>query len=100
MPLLVAIDVYNGPEPCWSRFLLIDVGTHAEVYVVIFRAMIRKLDSEYFVMASRLSDLAMTEYGCTQFIACTEGEQEIAVSYWPSTDHIKAWHRNPIHLQA
>ena len=60
------------------------------MYAVIFKAEINKLDSEYSLMAERMRDLAMKEYGCTEFNACTEGNTEIAISYWPSQEHIKA----------
>jgi len=48
-------------------------------------------------MADCMRNLAINEYGCTEFIACTEGNKEIAISYWPSGAHIKAWHQNTEH---
>lgn len=70
------------------------------MYAVIFKAEINKLDSEYLAMAERMRDLAINEYGCTEFSACTEGNNEIAISYWPSQEHINAWHNNPEHKVA
>jgi heme-degrading monooxygenase HmoA len=70
------------------------------MYAVIFRAEINSLDAEYSAMAEHMRELAMKEYGCTEFIACTEGDSEIAISYWPSQEHIKAWHANPEHRVA
>lgn len=70
------------------------------MYVVIFTAIIKDLDSEYSVMAGRMRDLALNEYGCTEFSACAEGDKEIAISYWPSREHIKAWHENIEHKKA
>jgi heme-degrading monooxygenase HmoA len=67
------------------------------MYAVIFKAEINQLDSEYSAMAERMRDLAINEYGCTEFAACTEGNNEIAISYWPSQEHIKAWHSNAEH---
>ena len=70
------------------------------MYAVIFKATIKELDAQYSEMAARMRDLAIKEYGCTEFTACTEDNKEIAISYWPSLEHIKAWHRNPEHKQA
>ncbi len=54
------------------------------MYAVIFRAEILELDAEYAAMARRMRDLAIDEYGCVEFVACTEGNTEIAISYWES----------------
>lgn len=70
------------------------------MYAVIFKATINELDEEYFAMAERLRWLALNRYGCTAFHACTEGDKEIAVSYWPSQEHIRAWHKDPEHQKA
>jgi len=70
------------------------------MYAVIFIAEIKRLDAEYETTASRMRDLAMEQYGCTKFTACTEADREIAISYWPSREHIKAWHNDPEHQSA
>lgn len=70
------------------------------MYAVIFRAVINKLDKRYFETANRLRELAKTQYGCLDFIAFTEGDREIAISYWPSQSHISAWQDDPEHRQA
>jgi heme-degrading monooxygenase HmoA len=70
------------------------------MYAVIFKATIKEFDAQYLEMAERMRDLAINEYGCTEFTACTEGNKEIAISYWPSMEHIKAWHQNPEHKKA
>ncbi|MDX1490234.1 MAG: antibiotic biosynthesis monooxygenase [Pseudohongiellaceae bacterium] len=70
------------------------------MYAVIFKATIKELDAQYSEMAERMRNLAISEYGCTEFTACTEGDKEIAISYWPSMEHIKAWHQNPEHKKA
>ena len=67
------------------------------MYAVIFKANIKELDAQYSAMAERMRELAINEYGCTEFTACTEGNKEIAISYWPSLELIKAWHQNPEH---
>ncbi len=70
------------------------------MYAVIFKAEIAKLDDEYSATAARMQELALNQYGCFEFSACCEGNQEIAISYWPSQDHIKRWRQDPEHLLA
>lgn len=70
------------------------------MYAVIFKATLKEVDSQYSEMVVRMRELAIHEYGCTEFTACTEGDKEIAISYWPSLAHIKAWHQNPAHKVA
>jgi heme-degrading monooxygenase HmoA len=69
-------------------------------YAVIFKAEINQFDDEYSQMAAKMRDLAITEYGCTEFVATAEGNQEIAISYWDSLEHIKDWKQNAEHLVA
>lgn len=61
------------------------------MYVVIFRAKTRKLDEEYFTVASRMRELAIQQFGCTEFAAVAEGSNEIALSYWPDEESIRLW---------
>lgn len=70
------------------------------MYAVIFRAEINELDKSYFDMAARMRDLALNKYGCIEFAALTEGNQEIAISYWESKEQISAWKQDPEHKQA
>lgn len=70
------------------------------MFVVIFRAKIAKLDDEYTRVAQRLRDLALTEFGCLEFHAFTEGDREIALSYWPNQEKIRAWKQHSDHLIA
>ena len=70
------------------------------MYAVIFRAEILELDAEYAAMAKRMRDLAIDEYGCVEFIACTEGNNEIAISYWENEAQIQQWKKNSEHLLA
>ena len=51
-------------------------------------------------MADRMRELAINEYGCIEFTSCTEGNSEIAISYWPNKEAIQAWKNNPEHQQA
>jgi heme-degrading monooxygenase HmoA len=70
------------------------------MYVVIFRARIRAFEPEYFDMAARMRQLALTQFGCLDFHAVTEGDNEVALSYWPDEASIRAWRAHPEHLQA
>lgn len=70
------------------------------MYAVIFSAKIKEFDEEYLSTAEKLRVLALEKYGCTGFNAATEGGKEIAVSYWPSLDHIEHWKIDPVHIEA
>jgi heme-degrading monooxygenase HmoA len=70
------------------------------VYVVIFRARIRRPDAEYAAMAARMRELALQQFGCLEFHAVTQGEHEVALSYWPDEVSIRAWKAHPEHLLA
>ncbi|MEM9256720.1 MAG: antibiotic biosynthesis monooxygenase [Pseudomonadota bacterium] len=70
------------------------------MFAVVFRTTLKELDAEYDALGERMRRLALEEYGCTQISVCTEGDQEIAVSYWPSLSHIEAWRADEQHRQA
>jgi heme-degrading monooxygenase HmoA len=70
------------------------------MFVVIFRARVRRFDAEYSQVAARMRDLAMREFGCLEFHAVTEGEHEVALSYWPDEPSIRAWRNHPEHVLA
>ncbi len=70
------------------------------MFVVIFKAKVRQFDDEYSQTAQRMRELALTEFGCLEFNAVTEGDFEIALSYWPSEEHIRAWKQHTEHLAA
>lgn len=70
------------------------------MYAVIFTATMGDQDSRYGQMAGQLRDLAMTGFGCTDFISVTEGGQEIAISYWPDENAIKDWKQQAEHRVA
>jgi len=70
------------------------------VFVVIFRAQVRRFDDEYSRTAARMRDLAIREFGCLEFHSVTEGDQEVALSYWPDEQSIRAWRNHPEHLLA
>ena len=70
------------------------------MFVVIFRAKARQLDAEYTAMAAHLRELALKEFGCLDFCAVTEGDQEVALSYWPDETSIRAWKQHTDHLMA
>jgi heme-degrading monooxygenase HmoA len=70
------------------------------MYVVIFRAKVRELDPEYSRFAEHLRDLALSQFGCLEFHSISEGMDEVALSYWPDLDRIRAWKAHSEHLQA
>lgn len=70
------------------------------MYAVIFKAEINTFDKRYFKMAQRMRELAINKYGCTEFVAVTEGSQEIAISYWENQEQIKEWKQDAEHLVA
>ncbi len=70
------------------------------MYAVIFKANIRQFDQTYSQMATRLRERAINEYGCLEFTACTEGDAEIAISYWPTLEHIQRWKQDALHQEA
>ena len=69
-------------------------------YVVIFKARICTLDELYFSTAQQLRDKALTHFNCQHFEALTEGEHEIALSYWNTLEDIRAWQQDAQHLVA
>ena len=70
------------------------------MFVVIFRAKVRQLDEEYARVAGRMRDLALAQFGCLEFHAVTEGKEEVALSYWPDEQSIRAWRNHPEHVLA
>ena len=68
--------------------------------MVIFRARIAQLDEEYSRLAKQLRTLALEEFGCIEFTAVSEGDEEIALSYWPDQQSIARWKRQADHLIA
>lgn len=70
------------------------------MYAVIFKAEMNEIDESYFEMANRMRELAINDYGCSEFTSCTEGNSEIAISYWQSQEQIQAWRNDPEHIKA
>ena len=70
------------------------------MYAVIFRATIASLDDEYLKTAAQLKELALDNYGCLEFVSVTEGNEEIAISYWDNEEQIHAWKKDPEHRRA
>ncbi|MBN4063660.1 hypothetical protein JYT79_02650, partial [Cardiobacterium sp. AH-315-I02] len=73
---------------------------NSTMYAVIFKAEINKIDKAYSAMAIKMRDLAINEYGCIKFNSVTEGNNEIAISYWNTKEQIKKWKQNKEHLKA
>jgi heme-degrading monooxygenase HmoA len=70
------------------------------MFAVIFRAKPGIQDDEYGKTVTKIRELAFEKYGCLDFVAVTEGDQEIAISYWKSEEAIKNWKRDPEHALA
>jgi heme-degrading monooxygenase HmoA len=70
------------------------------MFAVIFKAKINELDEKYSPLAEELRELAIREYGCLEFNSCTQGNSEIAISYWESEAQIRNWKINTQHLEA
>ena len=70
------------------------------MYAVIFLAKVKEFDEEYLNISKKMRVLAMEKYSCTGFTAVTEGKQEIAISYWPSLEHIESWKNDLEHIKA
>lgn len=70
-----------------------------DMFVVIFRTWVRQLDEECSRTAARLRELALTEFGCLEFHTVTEGRDEVALSYWPGEENIRAWKAHPEHRE-
>lgn len=76
------------------------MNADTNMFVVIFRARIRKLDADYAQAAARMRELALSEFGCLEFHAVAEGLEEVALSYWPDEASISRWRKHPEHLLA
>ena len=70
------------------------------MYAVIFRAEINELDEKYNSTAKHMRELAISKYGCSEFISTTEGNIEIAISYWETQEQIKEWKKDKEHIKA
>ena len=71
-----------------------------KLYVVIFRAKEKDLDSEYIEVAEEMRDLALSEYGCIEFEAVSENGSEVALSYWQDLESIERWKSDSKHMKA
>jgi len=69
------------------------------MYAVIFKAEINQLDQDYSDTAAKLRKLAIEKYGCLDFVATTEGHQEIAISYWETLEQISRWKQDEHHIK-
>jgi heme-degrading monooxygenase HmoA len=70
------------------------------MYAVIFKAQINEIDATYAEVAKRMRELAVQKYGCLGFTSVTEGDREIALSYWQSEEQIRQWRQDSEHLVA
>lgn len=70
------------------------------MFAVIFTAEIQNQDQAYTIMATQMRERAFEHFGCKGFTAVTEGDREIAISYWDNEDQIRAWKEDLKHLAA
>jgi heme-degrading monooxygenase HmoA len=70
------------------------------MYVVIFRAKTKTEDEAMSKMAERLREMALEQFGCLEFVGMAEDNEELAVSYWPDEDSIRAWKQQADHVVA
>lgn len=70
------------------------------MFAVIFKAKTGQQDAEYLETVETMRDLAFNKYGCLDFVAVTQGDQEIAISYWPDEASIIRWKSDPSHMLA
>ena len=70
------------------------------MYAVIFRATTGSQDEEYGKTVTRMRELALSTYGCLDFIAVTEGNQELAISFWKDEASIHRWKQDAAHRSA
>lgn len=67
------------------------------LFAVIFKAKVGTLDAQYTQSIALMRELAFGKYNCKDFIAVTEGDQEIAISYWESERDIQNWRDDAEH---
>lgn len=70
------------------------------MFAVIFKARVGNQDQAYSDAVARMRELAFDKYGCLDFIALTEGDKEIAISYWTDEQAIVAWRKDSEHQLA
>lgn len=70
------------------------------MYIVIFKAKIKQLDSTYSKMAQKLRNKALSQFNCVKFEVCSENGFEIALSYWHSLEDIRHWQHDAEHQVA
>ena len=70
------------------------------MFAVIFKAKPGQQDDIYLQTVSRMRELAFNKYGCLDFISATEGDLELAISYWEDEESIKRWKNDSEHTLA
>jgi heme-degrading monooxygenase HmoA len=70
------------------------------MFAVIFRAKSGIQGTQYTATVARMREIAFEQYGCIDFVSATEGEQEIAISYWETEEAIIKWKSNAEHTIA
>jgi len=70
------------------------------MFVVIFKAKTGIQGLQYGETVERMRQLAFEKYGCLDFVSATEGELEIAISYWENEEAIRRWKSDAEHAIA
>lgn len=70
------------------------------MFAVIFRAKTGVQDEEYGRTVAKMRELAFNKYSCIDFVAVTEGKDEIAISYWQDEETIRQWKSDSEHALA
>lgn len=96
--VLNALPAYNRFRRRHAGFF--NVFQRHLMYIVIFRAKPGTMDSDYSRTAATLRELAFASFGCIDFVSVTEGDNEIALSYWPDEESIRKWKAHSDHVIA
>ncbi len=70
------------------------------MHLVIFIATAAVQDGEYAALAASLRERALQEFGCLEFMSVCEEGKEVALSWWPSQEHIRRWKADADHQMA
>jgi len=55
---------------------------------------------QYVTTAAALREVAINQYQCIEFTSTTEGDKEVALSYWQDIQAINNWKADKLHRQA
>lgn len=70
------------------------------MFIVIFKAELKQLDDEYYLIATQLRELAFNQFNCIDLYSLTDNNKEVTLSYWHDQVQILAWKNYPLHQEA